>query len=495
MIGTTLGNYVIDEKLGAGGMGVVYRATDKQLGRTVAIKTLTLGGGMQREFMARFLREAKAQSQLQHPCVVAIHQLSLEGDPPYIVMEYVEGRTLKDIISGKPLPVGQLCEIAIQVADGLAAAHEKNIVHRDIKSQNIMLTPRGQVKILDFGLAKMKEAGKPSAAAADTAKTMIFGEGAMEEEAASEAETIQDFKTTAGTIMGTASNMSPEQALGTEVDARSDIFSFGVTLYEMATGLMPFDTGSPAATLLAILQKDPKPVMEITPQIPPELARLIHQCLTKERNFRPSAADLKEDLKTIQASLSANKLVDSGVRTVLQQTGIATATVLQPPAGPSAVAPAVEAPVSSQGSGAAPPYYPSSGRPELVRPAPAVSPEPEVSRTRKELYWAFKLTRIAVSWGTMAWSLSFVLYFFLLGGMLQPKKLEGTAVMAFLQVLVVPLVSWVKSVITIHLAYHNWDFMILGLGLVTLFVRALVLIPFEKAEDWAKPRQHLPGPR
>ena len=135
MIGTTLGNYHIDEKLGAGGMGVVYRATDKQLGRTVAIKTLTLGSAMQREFLARFLREAKAQSQLQHPSVVAIHQLSLEGDPPYIVMEYVEGRTLKDIISGKPLPVNQLCEIAIQVADGLAAAHEKNIVHRDIKSQ------------------------------------------------------------------------------------------------------------------------------------------------------------------------------------------------------------------------------------------------------------------------------------------------------------------------------------------------------------------------
>ena len=123
MIGTTLGNYVIDEKLGAGGMGVVYKATDKQLGRRVAIKTLTLGPTMQREFLARFLREARAESQLQHPCVVILHQLSMESDPPYIVMEYVEGRTLKDIISGKALPVKQLCEIAIQVADGLAAAH------------------------------------------------------------------------------------------------------------------------------------------------------------------------------------------------------------------------------------------------------------------------------------------------------------------------------------------------------------------------------------
>lgn len=489
MIGNDLGGYHIDEKLGAGGMGVVYRATDKQLGRPVAIKTLTLGGTMQREFLARFLREAKAQSQLQHPCVVAIHQLSLEGDPPYIVMEYVEGRTLKDIIAGKPLPVGQLCEIAIQVADGLAAAHEKDIIHRDIKSQNIMLTPRGQVKILDFGLAKIKEAGKSSSAGSDTAKTMVFGEGAMEAEP--EAETIQDFKTQAGTIMGTASNMSPEQALGTEVDARSDMFSFGVTLYEMATGLMPFDAGAPAATLLAILQKDPKPVMEISPGIPPELARLIHQCLTKERNFRPSAADLKEDLKKIQASLSANKLVDPGVHTVLQQAGIAAPSGTQPAAAPPPTeAPAVAAPVSSQSASAAPAYTPAAARPVLVRPAEAVAPAgPSVSHAKKELYWALKLTRIAVSWGTMAWALSFLLYFFLLGGMIQPKKLEGTAVMAFLQAVAVPVVSWVKSVISLRVAYHNWDFMIVAVALVALFVRALVLMPFEKAEDWAKPKQ------
>ena len=213
MIGTTLGNYHIDEKLGAGGMGVVYRATDKQLGRLVAIKTLTLGSTMRREFLARFLREARAESQLQHPCVVVIHQMSIESDPPYIVMEYVEGRTLKEIISGKPLPVNQLCEIAIQVADGLAAAHEKDIIHRDIKSQNIMLTPRGQVKILDFGLAKMKQATKPSAT---VEKTMILGEVSLtpEVEEKADAQTIHDFKTTAGTIMGTASNMSPEQAGG-----------------------------------------------------------------------------------------------------------------------------------------------------------------------------------------------------------------------------------------------------------------------------------------
>ena len=474
MIGTILGNYRIDEKLGAGGMGVVYRATDRQLGRPVAIKTLTLGPTMQHEFLARFLREARAESQLQHPCVVILHQLSMESDPPYIVMEYVEGRTLKDLISGNALAVNQLCEIAIQVADGLAAAHEKNIVHRDIKSQNIMITPRGQVKILDFGLAKIKEtaSAKPAPAAE---KTMFYGEAGAEPEA--EAETIQEFKTTAGTIMGTASNMSPEQALAAEIDVRSDIFSFGVMLYEMATGLMPFDTGSPTATLLAILQKEPAPIMEVNPKIPPELARLIHQCLAKDKIFRPSSADLKEDIKKIQASLSANKLVDSGVRTVLQQAG-AEMSWAQPPA----------APVSSQSVGAS--------RPALQRLAPVASPPAaEVSKARKQLYWAVKATRIAVSWGMMAWTLSFVLYFLLLGGMIQPKKLEGTVVMAFLQAVVVPLVSWVKSIISARVAYQNWDFLILGLGVATLFVRALVIVPLEKAENWAKPPQHQPAPR
>ena len=481
MIGTTLGNYRIDEKLGAGGMGVVYRATDKQLGRPVAIKTLTLGPTMQREFLARFLREARAESQLQHPCVVILHQLNMESDPPYIVMEYVEGQTLKQLISGKALPVNQLCEIAIQVADGLAAAHEKHIIHRDIKSQNIMLTPRGQVKILDFGLAKIKETAARPAPSVD--KTMILGEGSLSPE--DEAETIQDFKTTAGTIMGTASNMSPEQALAAEVDVRSDIFSFGVMLYEMATGLMPFDAGSPTATLLAILQKEPAPIMEISAAFPPELARLIHQCLAKDKVFRPAAADMKEDLKKIQASLSASKLVDSGVRTVLQQAGVGMPSGPQPPAEPSAVAPPRAAPISSAGASAA-----RISSLALERPATAISPpEPSVSQAKKQLYWAIKVTRIAVSWAMIAWALSFVLYFLILGGMIQHQKVEGTVVMALLKAAVVPVVAWAKSVISIRLAFKNWDFLLLGLGVAALFVRALVIVPFEMAENWAKPKK------
>ena len=495
MIGTTLGNYHIDEKLGAGGMGVVYRATDKQLGRSVAIKTLTLGPTMQREFLARFLREARAESQLQHPCVVVLHQLSMETDPPYIVMEYVEGKTLKELISGKPLPVNQLCEIAIQVADGLAAAHEKEIVHRDIKSQNIMLTPRGQVKILDFGLAKMKQtAAKPAPA---EEKTMFYGEAAAEP--ADEAATIQDFKTQAGTVMGTASNMSPEQALGAEVDVRSDIFSCGVMLYEMATGLMPFDTGSPGTTLLAILQKEPRPVIEVSPETPPELGSLIHQCLAKDKVLRPSAADMKKDLKKIQASLSANNLVDAGARTVLWQAGAGMPPGGRP-SGPLAAAPVGSAGVSAAKSGhksddrraaARPPgsARASGARPVLERPAPASSPPaPRVSQAKKQLYWAIKLTRIAVSWAMIAWALSFVLYFLILGGINQ-GKVQGTVMMSFLQAVVVPVVSWVKSVISIRVAYQNWDFFVLCLGVVALFARVLVLMPLERVEDWAQPKR------
>ena len=228
MIGSTLGNYRVDEKIGAGGMGAVYRATDLRLGRTVAIKTLTAVSGLaHREALARFLREAKVQSRIQHPCIVAIHQIGTADEVHYIVMEFVEGKTLKQMIGSKPLPPAQVCEYGIHIAEGLAVAHEAGIIHRDMKSQNVMITPRGLVKVLDFGLAKLKEApgSAPPAAAADLGRTQVYGE------TPAAPPDLGEFKTQMGAIMGTATNMSPEQCLGTEVDARSDMFSFGVVLY------------------------------------------------------------------------------------------------------------------------------------------------------------------------------------------------------------------------------------------------------------------------
>nr|MDP9263804.1 serine/threonine protein kinase [Acidobacteriota bacterium] len=274
MIGSTLGNYRVDEKIGVGGMGEVYRATDLKLGRTVAIKTLTaVSAEAQREALARFLREAKAQSRLQHPSIVTIHQVGTADEIRYIVMEFIEGKTLKKVVAGTPLSPSQVCEYGIQIAEGLAVAHEAGIIHRDMKSQNVMITTRGQVKVLDFGLAKLKEApGAAPAAPVDLGKTQMYGEEPANAASADPAE----FKTKVGVIMGTATNMSPEQCLGTEVDARSDMFSLGVVLYEMATGRMPFEAPIAAALLMQILQKEPPLVRQVAPAVPLELEQLIH---------------------------------------------------------------------------------------------------------------------------------------------------------------------------------------------------------------------------
>ncbi|MGH9555580.1 MAG: serine/threonine-protein kinase [Terriglobales bacterium] len=470
MIGRTLGDYSLEASLGSGGMGEVYRATDLQLGRTVAVKIVTTSD---REVLARFLREGKAVSQLQHPSVVMIHLINMDADPPYIVMEYVEGRPLKELIAGRPLPIPKLLELAVQVADGLAAAHDKDIVHRDIKSQNIMVTSRGQVKILDFGLAKLKEplrsgAGLVPKPAADSKTTMFDPEEFVVEEQAS----LHDFKTRIGAVMGTATHMSPEQALGAEVDARSDIFSFGVVLYEMATGQLPFEAPTPAESLQRVLKSEPAAVGMLNPDAPADLARLIHQCLSKNKVFRPSAADFAEQLRQIQVELAG---------------GMAPAEARTPPPTPR---PAAAAPGAPAAAPAPPPPRPKSGaRARAAAPPPAPAGPSALSQAYASgKYSTLRWVRIGVSVMTITVPLAFFLYFLITGGLIPAKWVEGTPVMAYMRVIVLPIAAVARKIVTLNLTVRGYDLMLVFLGVLAMVVRAFILMPIERAEMAARPR-------
>ncbi|MGH9509687.1 MAG: serine/threonine-protein kinase, partial [Terriglobales bacterium] len=424
--------------------------------------------------LARFLREGKAVSQLQHPSVVMIHLIDIHADPPYIVMEYVEGRPLKELIAGRPMPIGKLLELAVQVTDGLAAAHEKDIVHRDIKSQNIMVTSRGQVKILDFGLAKLKEplrsaAGLQPKPAADSKTTMFDPEEFAVEEQAS----LHDFKTRIGAIMGTATHMSPEQALGAGVDARSDIFSFGVVLYEMATGQLPFEAPSLGEALINILNAEPAAVGRLNPEAPADLARLIHQCLSKNKVFRPSAADLAEQLRQIQVELAG---------------GIVPAEARTPAPTPRPAAPAPPAPAAAPAPPQPRPRPPARARAAVPLPAPA-GPSALQQAYKSGKYGTLRWVRIGLAVVTITVPLAFFLYFLISGGLIPAKWVEGTPAMAFIRVVVLPLAAAAKKIITLNLSVRGYDLMLVFLGVLAMVVRALILMPIERAEMAAKPRK------
>ena len=283
MIGETLSHFKITDKLGQGGMGVVYRGTDLNLDRTVAIKILPSETQRDEESVARFLREAKTASKLQHRAVTTIYEFGVKEQLCYLVMEYIEGKTLKEMLKKGTLPIRQLLEIGIEMADALSLADEKGIIHRDIKSENVMVTDRGQVKVLDFGLAKMIETKG--------------GDG-------------DSFQTTSGMVMGTVSHMSPEQALGAELDTRTDIYSTGVVLFEMATGTLPFTGASPHVVLAKVLNQPPPAVTDYNPEVPPPLANLIGKCLEKNREQRyPNALSLLMDLRTITQEIESEFLV------------------------------------------------------------------------------------------------------------------------------------------------------------------------------------------